>query len=109
MARMGGEEFAVLLPNSSEMVAQSFSERLRSTVESMTILLPGHDPISLTISLGYACSVSFPELGPLDLYELADKALYAAKDQGRNRTVGAKEISNSKDMHPIQDTPDTSS
>ncbi len=78
--RFGGEEFALLVPRCSLKRAQGCAEELRGAVEA---LYPADIPI--TISIGLACSQTQPEISLTQLLSLADKALYAAKDRGRNR------------------------
>ena len=79
--RNGGEEFAVLLPDTDIAAALDIAERIRATIAEVT--LPGTD-VPVTVSVGVA---GFPDhastLERLD--RLADAALYVAKRQGRNR------------------------
>lgn len=85
-ARVGGEEFAVLLPGRDFGLALPIAERVREAVERDTA---GQEP-SLTVSVGVA---AFPSAGdtPSALLLGADHALYAAKQTGRNRVVAADE------------------
>jgi two-component system cell cycle response regulator len=78
--RFGGEEFALLVPRCNPATAHGCAEKLRGEVEA---LYPADIPI--TISIGLACTQNQPELNLTQLLSLADKALYAAKDRGRNR------------------------
>ncbi len=86
VARFGGEEFAVILRAISLEPAMQLAERLRKTVE--TVPTPFHDkPLSATVSIGVA---SYPttEFESVDEFvEAADKALYRAKHDGRNRVA----------------------
>ena len=79
-ARLGGEEFAVLLPDTDERHAYAVAERIR---DSVRVEFDGF-PIKITISCGVASLAvgSDHEI----LYRQADAALYAAKEGGRNRT-----------------------
>jgi diguanylate cyclase (GGDEF)-like protein len=82
-ARIGGEEFAVLLPESDLSAAHMFAERLREEVSSEVFMLGG-EPKRITISIGIAALAE----GRADrgaLMKAADEALYRAKDEGRNR------------------------
>jgi diguanylate cyclase (GGDEF)-like protein len=90
LVRYGGEEFAVLLPNTSQESALLIAERAREAVESTRTSIPQSDrPLTVTISVGVA---SLPVHGSTgdDLLLAADKALFRAKDAGRNRVVAAQ-------------------
>jgi diguanylate cyclase (GGDEF)-like protein len=82
VARTGGEEFTLLLPNTSEHDAFLAAERMRVAVAEEF----ASDPVPLTFSFGVA---TFPEHGPTadTVIESADQALYAAKALGRNRSI----------------------
>jgi len=86
LARFGGEEFAVLLPETDEYGAATVGEQLRSAIEAQAIPHPGSDvqPI-VTISVGVSsmCRPSTTDIVPF--IERADRALYAAKRNGKNR------------------------
>ena len=85
LARIGGEEFALLLPETDLPQAQLVAERLRREVAENP-LIARSDQISTTISIGVAmCTDSMQ--GISDLMKVADKALYDAKSSGRNRVV----------------------
>jgi diguanylate cyclase (GGDEF)-like protein len=81
-ARYGGEEFAVLLPGISATEALVVAERIRRRVSA----LPA-DPGSLTVSIGVASMTPLVTMNHSELVEAADKALYAAKDLGRNQSM----------------------
>lgn len=82
-ARIGGEEFALLLPEASVEAAVVAAERLRQLVADTVIVADG-TPISVTISIGAsACTAATRSVE--DLLNEADTALYAAKRGGRNR------------------------
>jgi len=80
-ARFGGEEFVVVLSHCSPSHARSNAESLRSTIEKLNPM-----GIKITISIGLA-HLQNDEESFTDLLEKADKALYDAKDDGRNRVV----------------------
>lgn len=81
-SRYGGEEFAILLPFTNIDEAQVVGERLRKAVEKQIIIL-GEQEIKVTISMGIS-EFKQDESGE-QLFERADKALYDAKESGRNR------------------------
>jgi diguanylate cyclase (GGDEF)-like protein len=80
--RYGGEEFLVLLPEQSLETATLAAERLRAAVESLGIPHPAGGVV--TVSAGVA-GLHDPTCGPDQIFELADQALYRAKEGGRNR------------------------
>lgn len=86
--RFGGEEFVVLLPNTDLDGARHMGEVMRAAVEALHIMLNG-DRIVLTISVGVACMTPVPGTPLEDLIGCADKALYQAKHEGRNRVCCA--------------------
>ena len=88
LARFGGEEFVVLLPQVSAAGALDSAERIRASLEDSGIH-PGGPRKSVTVSVGMAM---FPEHADSadSLLEAADKALYRAKDTGRNRVAQAE-------------------
>ncbi len=86
VGRIGGEEFAVLLPDTAPEEAMAVAERLRAGVEAAP-LLTAAGPISVTLSLGV--SASPPCDGADTLLREADRALYRAKAGGRNRVEQA--------------------
>lgn len=84
VARYGGEEFTVILPESDGDKAQTIAERIRRTVSNTSFLMPGEEPITITVSIGVAC---YPCCAPdaTQMVERADQAMYLAKQTGRNR------------------------
>jgi diguanylate cyclase (GGDEF)-like protein/PAS domain S-box-containing protein len=85
LVRYGGEEFIVLLPESDLAAAQDIAERLRQAVQSSTLFhLTSSAASHITISLGVA-AMNAHEGEFEDLLAEADKALYRAKEKGRNR------------------------
>jgi diguanylate cyclase (GGDEF)-like protein len=85
LGRYGGEEFVVLMPETAGEGAMLASERLRAKIEKMKINTP-EGKLSITVSMGLtSLERGFDEMQTLDtLIKSADKALYAAKDAGRN-------------------------
>jgi len=89
VARWGGEEFLILLPNTRPPEAGAVAERLRAGIASSLISLPGNVSLQVTISLGVSCSTNpiSSDASTLEkLLQEADKALYRAKTSGRNQT-----------------------
>ncbi|MGJ7916299.1 diguanylate cyclase [Massilia sp. LXY-6] len=84
VARVGGEEFAVLLPSSTLAAAAALAERLRKLVEGQPAVFDG-TPIAYTVSAGVAAIDEGETLDLDTLIKRADRALYAAKANGRNR------------------------
>ncbi len=89
-ARLGGEEFAVLLENAGPEDAWAKAELLRLHVADMRLPHPSGRHVS--ISVGVACGQMGPDAPLKDLLERADRALYEAKGAGRNRVIGEWEI-----------------
>jgi len=90
VARYGGEEIAVLAPQTSVASAIELAERLRRSVEK-SIMVPANEyekrqAITITVSIGVA-GLDKEIVDHQSLIHRADKALYGAKQQGRNRVV----------------------
>lgn len=85
VARYGGEEFAVVLPNCLVSVGEAVAERIRMTVESLTIPVGASLSIRATISIGGAYAPAWVRSTAPLWIERADSLLYQAKAQGRNR------------------------
>ncbi len=90
VARYGGEEFGIILPGTGEAGASTIAERFRTAVHELAIAHEASKAAdTVTISLGLATLVPDQGMGPETLIELADRALYQAKESGRNRAVNA--------------------
>jgi len=87
VARLGGEEFVFIVPDADADMAFELAERARVALERTF----ADEPVPLTASFG---TVAFPADGTTaaSLLETADRALYAAKDAGRNRTTRARPV-----------------
>lgn len=86
VARLGGEEFVVLLPSTDAVGARAAAERIRIAVEGLRVTTPAGAVVRFTVSAGVA-EIS-REASTLEaLLHRADTALYEAKRRGRNRTV----------------------
>jgi two-component system cell cycle response regulator len=88
--RYGGEEFAVIMPNTRLTDAQVFCERVRKKMEKTVVRYDSQD-IQITASIGLAQFSPAKDKSVPDLIKRVDDALYAAKQQGRNRVVAAED------------------
>jgi diguanylate cyclase (GGDEF)-like protein len=88
-ARYGGEEFCVLLPDTDLMTAGRVAERIRRAVGSACMDYEGKS-LSVTLSLGAAQYDPARDLSGKSLIDRADRALYRAKQSGRNKTMVAE-------------------
>ena len=87
VARYGGEEFVVLMPETSSAEAQKVIETLRQSVADSPFNFSG-DPVQVTMSFGLT-EFRANDATHEDVFQRADEALYAAKQQGRNRCIVA--------------------
>ncbi|MFI4940151.1 MAG: diguanylate cyclase [Burkholderiales bacterium] len=85
IGRIGGEEFAVLLPRTTRELALEVAERLRLAVESILVTLEGDAPFHFTISIGVSSFSNATDATIDILLKCADAALYKAKNAGRNQ------------------------
>jgi diguanylate cyclase (GGDEF)-like protein len=89
LARYGGEEFLIVLPETQLKNASGLAERLRKKIANKSIEIPG-DTISITASFGvtgFDASNSATSITSQALIRTADRRLYEAKNQGRNKVV----------------------
>jgi diguanylate cyclase (GGDEF)-like protein len=94
VARYGGEEFAVILPNTDELGATSVAQNIVEEIKQSKIIHSQSEVSKyVTLSIGIACTTPSSEYSPEVLFAAADKGLYEAKRQGRNRAVAKKLIS----------------
>ncbi|MGL5359159.1 MAG: sensor domain-containing diguanylate cyclase [Shewanella sp.] len=84
VSRFGGEEFAIILPNTSAEGAIQVAQRIRHAVIAIGLEWQGN-PIPLTVSIGVSAAIVNDEQYSNELLEQADKALYQAKNNGRNQ------------------------
>ena len=85
--RYGGEEFCLLLPNTDAARALEIGEVVRAAVQNLEIPHATSSHLTVTVSVGVACTLPSDTHSPGDLIEAADAALYAAKHRGRNTVV----------------------
>lgn len=93
-SRYGGEEFTLMLPNTSKEDALAVAERIRSEIEKTDFCYEGqHMKVTISIGCSLYDSKENPVSSPKELVEQADKALYVSKRTGRNRvSFATKEI-----------------
>jgi diguanylate cyclase (GGDEF)-like protein/PAS domain S-box-containing protein len=84
LARWGGEEFLILLPDTDAAAAVAIAERLRETISTKKVPVGSDGSITFTVSIGVATPANH---NVHDLLRRADEALYVAKTHGRNRVV----------------------
>ena len=86
-ARYGGEEFAVVLGDADPVAGIVVAERVRAAVEALSIPHAAKEGGVVTVSIGVASMLPDKTLKCGEIVERADRALYKAKDGGRNRVV----------------------
>lgn len=88
VARYGGEEFVIILPNTKPSGAVHVAEQMRAAVKRLKVPSATHKVSEyVTISVGVASVIPHTSMLPQQLLEGADRALYQAKEQGRDRVV----------------------
>ncbi|WP_347908904.1 sensor domain-containing diguanylate cyclase [Pseudomonas grandcourensis] len=87
VARYGGEEFSVILAETDSEGAKQIAEHIREAVQKLPLVDPGEPPMS--VSIGIATWTAASDINLEQLLFSADKALYQAKEGGRNRVVCA--------------------
>lgn len=85
VARVGGEEFAIVMPNCPPSFGETVAERVRRRVEDMPVTIGLGQQIHVSVSIGGAFAPQWVRSSPAFWIERADVQLYRAKDEGRNR------------------------
>jgi two-component system, cell cycle response regulator len=99
VGRYGGEEFLVLLPGCGREVTRATAERIRKIVSGSPVET-ATGSLKITLSIGAVATGDWPQNTPSQILQMADSALYRAKEEGRNRTVMAGEAEN-EEAHRI--------
>jgi diguanylate cyclase (GGDEF)-like protein len=81
--RIGGEEFVILMPDTTSEMARSVGERLRAAIETADVRHANGEPVTASIGVAVASISDTVD----SLLARADRALYQAKRQGRNRVI----------------------
>ncbi|WP_078754044.1 ammonium transporter [Enterovibrio nigricans] len=92
LARIGGEEFAVIIPNTTPKSLQLLADRLRGSVEQLNIPHADSELAIVTVSIGLSYVSTATTREKSLFFDEADKALYKAKHDGRNRVVVFREM-----------------
>jgi diguanylate cyclase (GGDEF)-like protein len=85
IGRIGGEEFAVLMPKTSSEAAYQIADRLRENISKHLIAIEGNESVQITISIGLSTLNDDQDETIHTLLKRADTALYKAKHNGRNQ------------------------
>ena len=92
VARYGGEEFGVVLPNTDITGASQLADALCNKIRALKIPhMHSEAAKHITLSMGISCKVACEGISPMDLINLADEALYVAKESGRDQYKIAEE------------------
>jgi len=98
VARFGGEEFSVVLPDIDRAGAVALAEQLRHAVEHISLSTGTHEVASVSISIGVTVLTQPGTSSPADLLRAADRALYEAKRRGRNQVSIAARLSDGLEL-----------
>jgi diguanylate cyclase (GGDEF)-like protein len=104
VGRYGGEEFLIVVPSSDAMGTLGLAERIRRAIEAKPMMTKSI-PIAVTASFGVTASVDKTPLDAQEILQLADAALYRAKERGRNRTELASPTDSTVVRHPAPPDP----
>jgi len=87
IARIGGEEFSIILPNTAQESVRILANNIRKKIEVIKINLDSGPHIQFTVSIGASMLSTEQDNSIADVIKRADKALYTAKAEGRNKVV----------------------
>lgn len=90
LARYGGEEFGIILPGANCKIAYQIADRMRKIIEKHEFKNFNNQTVKTTISGGVASFPDFYVDNPIQLVEIADRALYRSKNRGKNKVYYAK-------------------
>ncbi|HET6144066.1 MAG TPA: diguanylate cyclase [Candidatus Acidoferrales bacterium] len=93
IGRYGGEEFLILLPGCNREVTKATAERIRKIVSASPVETSAGS-LKVTMSIGAVATGDWPKNTPSQILQMADSALYRAKEEGRDRTVVAGDAEN---------------
>ncbi len=93
-ARYGGEEFVIVMPETDLKTGITVAERIRAALAATPIAVEGHGDVPVTVSIGVA--MAGPGETPEALLKRADKALYRAKQNGRDRVEADEDMAGAK-------------
>ena len=89
LCRYGGDEFIVILPDTAENYSLKIAENIRVHIEEFSAQSNFHVPVNISVSIGSATYIPDKKLTADELLTFADKALYSAKEKGRNCVINA--------------------
>ncbi|MBG0776311.1 MAG: GGDEF domain-containing protein [Desulfovibrionaceae bacterium] len=92
VARIGGEEIAVIMPQTDCHGGRVLAERIWRAISATEVPLDDGRILHINASIGVACTDAFPAKVPHGLFVLADRAMYHAKQTGRNKVVMIQEV-----------------
>jgi diguanylate cyclase (GGDEF)-like protein len=93
IGRYGGEEFLILLPGCNREVTKATAERIRKIISASPVETSAGS-LKVTMSIGAVATGDWPKNTPSQILQMADSALYRAKEEGRDRTVVAGDAEN---------------
>jgi diguanylate cyclase len=92
LCRYGGDEFTIILPEASLDIAGQIAEKIRSSINEVEFKIYRDRDLTVRVGLSMGVSQAKPDDHPSDVFQRADKALYLAKERGRNQVCLESEI-----------------